>query len=127
MATDSIVEEQMSPGNEGALQLNGRPFAMQSRRTDACEHIRLVGEMDLSVIDQVDREMRRAEATDAASIVLDMEELEFLDAAGIRLLLTLDARSRRNGGRLRIRRGPFPQVQRVLELTGVGDLLPFED
>jgi anti-anti-sigma factor len=117
----------MSQGNEGALRLNGRPFSLHRQRTDAGEHIRLVGEMDLSVIDQVDREMRRAEATDAARIVLDLGELEFLDAAGIRLLLSLDARSRRNGGRLRIREGPFPQVQRVLELTGVGDMLPFED
>jgi len=117
----------MSQGNEGALPQNGRLFSVHSRRTDAGEHISLVGEMDLSVIGRVDREMRRAEATDAARIVLDLEELEFLDAAGIRLLLSLDARSRGNGGRLRIRRGPFPQVERVLELTGVGDMLPFED
>jgi anti-anti-sigma factor len=117
----------MPQGNEGVLQPDGRPFSVQSSRTAAGEHIRLVGEMDLSVIDRVDREMRRAEATDAASILLNLEELEFLDAAGIRLLLSLDARSRGNGGRLRIRRGPFPQVQRVLELTGVGDMLPLED
>jgi anti-anti-sigma factor len=117
----------MSEGNEGVLQQDGRPFSVHSERTDAGEHIWLVGEMDLSVIGRVDREMRRAEATDATRIVLDLEELEFLDASGIRLLLSLDARSRDNGGRLRIRRGPCPQVERILELTGVGDMLPFED
>jgi anti-sigma B factor antagonist len=117
----------MSQGNEGALQPNRQPFSVQSRRTDAGEHIRLIGEMDLSVIGRVDREMRRAEATDAASIVLDLKELEFLDAAGIRLLLNLDTRSRDDGGRLRIMRAPSAQVQRVLELTGAGDRLPFVD
>jgi anti-anti-sigma factor len=83
--------------------------------------------MDLSVIGRVDREMRRAEATDASRIVLDLDELEFLDASGIRLLLHLNARSLGNGSRLRIRRARSPQVQRVLELTGVGDMLPFVD
>jgi anti-anti-sigma factor len=83
--------------------------------------------MDLSVIGWVDREMLRAESTDAARIVLDLDELEFLDAAGIRLLLHVAARSESNGERLRIRRARSPQVQRVIELTGVGDTLPFVD
>ena len=100
---------------------------MRSERTDADEHVRLSGEMDLSVVGWVDREMLRAESTDAARIVLDLDELEFLDASGIRLLLHVAARSRSNGGRLRIRRARSPQVQRVIELTGVGDALPFVD
>jgi len=117
----------MSQGNEGTLQPKGRPFTLQSHRMDAAEHVRVLGELDLSVIGSVDREMRRAEATDADEIVLDLDELEFLDAAGIRLLLHLSSRSRSNGGRLRIRRARSPQVQRVIELTGVGDRLPFTD
>jgi anti-anti-sigma factor len=116
----------MSQGNQGTPELD-RGFAVRSERTDADEHVRLLGEMDLSVIGQVDREMLRAESTDAARIVLDLDELEFLDAAGIRLLLHVAARSRSNGGRLSIRRARSAQVQRVIELTGVGDALPFVD
>jgi anti-anti-sigma factor len=59
--------------------------------------------------------------------VLDLDELEFLDAAGIRLLLQLNARSQANSSRLRIRRARSTQVKRVIELTGVGDALPFVD
>ncbi|MDX6606617.1 MAG: hypothetical protein QOD14_1157 [Solirubrobacterales bacterium] len=117
----------MSQGNEGAPGIDGPRFALQSERTDAGEHVRVLGEMDLSVIGRVDREMQRAEATDAARIVLDLDELEFLDASGIRLLLHLNARSQRDGGRLSIRPARSQQVQRVLELTGVGDVLPFVD
>ncbi len=117
----------MSQGNEGVRQPEARPFALQSESTDAGEHVRVLGEMDLSVIGRVDREMRRAEASDAARIVLDLDELDFVDASGIRLLLHLSARSRGDGGRLRIRRARSPQVQRVLELTGVGDMLPLVD
>jgi hypothetical protein len=54
------------------------------------------------------------------------DQLEFLDASGIRLLLDLNRRSRMNGGRLRIRPASSPQVPRVLELTGVGELLPIQ-
>jgi len=79
------------------------------------------------VVGSVDREMQRAEAGDASRIVLDLDELEFLDASGIRLLLHLNARSKGNGGRLRITRAKAPQVQRVIDLTGAADMLPFLD
>ena len=100
---------------------------MRSERAGTDERVQLLGEMDLSVIGSVDREMRRAERGDAARIVLDLEELEFLDAAGIRLLLHLSARSKRNGGRLCITRSQSRQVQRVIEMTGAGAILPFVD
>jgi anti-anti-sigma factor len=109
---------------QGKPRLEERSFWVESERKDAVEHVRVVGEMDLSVVADLDSEMRRAEATDAAEIELDLDQLEFLDASGIRLLLDLNHRSRRNGGRLRIRPASSPQVRRVLELTGVGALLP---
>ena len=117
----------MSQGNHGRLAPDGPRFTLQSERTETGEHVRVLGEMDLAVVGRVDHEMRRAEGTDASRIVLDLDELEFLDAAGIRLLLHLNARSQSNGSRLRIRRARSTQVKRVIELTGVGDTLPFVD
>jgi anti-anti-sigma factor len=114
----------MNQGNKGHVELGDQSFAVESERTDAVEHVRVLGEMDLSVVGRLDSEMRRAEATDATSIELDLDRLEFLDASGIRLLLDLNQRSERNGRRLRIRPASSPQVRRVLELTGVGKLLP---
>jgi len=117
----------MSEGNEVTTELEPRRFAMNRERAGDDERVRLLGEMDLSVIGSVDREMGRAEAGDAARIVLDLQDLEFLDASGIRLLLHLGARSRTNGGRLRIAGPRSPQVRRVIDLTGAGDALPFLD
>jgi anti-anti-sigma factor len=117
----------MTQGREQTLTLGERHFALRRERVNRGERIRVLGELDLSVIGFVDREMERAEASDASRIVLDLEQLEFLDAAGIRLLLHLNARSRDSGRRLRISGSGAPQVQRVLELTGVDQLLPFED
>lgn len=106
-----------------------RRFELHSDRLDRGEHIRVgvEGEMDLSVIALIDREMERAEATDATRIELDLDKLEFMDASGVRLLLELNARSEGNGWRLRITGAGSPQVRRVLDLTGVGELLPLEN
>jgi len=117
----------MTQGNKGTLQLEGAHFGLRSERREDGERILVHGEMDLSTSAVVDREVRRAEESDAASIVLDLDELEFLDAAGVQMLLDASARSRTDGNRLRITRASAPQVQRVFELTGVGEMLPFAD
>src|SRR5512144_1385912 len=101
------------------------PFRSLEKPSRSFEIVSVRGEMDMSVTDAVDREVRLAEASDATSIVLDLNRLEFMDASGIRLLLALDSRFRSNGGRLRITRATHPQVRRVLELTGIDKLLPF--
>jgi anti-anti-sigma factor len=116
----------MEQGLQGRPGTEDRRFAVHTESSEAVERVWVLGEMDLSVVGQLDSEMRRAEATDATRIELDLDRLEFLDASGIRLLLNLNRRSRRNGRRLRIKPASSPQVRRVLELTGVGEMLPIE-
>jgi anti-anti-sigma factor len=88
--------------------------------------IALDGELDLDAAERVDRELRRAEAGDARRIVLDLSALRFIDSTGIRLILFADARSRADGDRLALIRGPRA-VHRIFELTGVAERLPFEE
>jgi anti-sigma B factor antagonist len=102
------------------------PFTIHSERGVAEHRIRLAGEMDHSVTDELDREMRRVEATGAPKIVIDLGDLEFLDASGVALLFDLECRSRCNGRRLRLRRPSSDQVRRMLAVTGIGKALPFE-
>jgi len=82
--------------------------------------------MDLSNAGQVEHELLHAEATDAATIVIDLAGLTFMDSTGIRLLISADARSRADSCRLSLTRPPA-QVLRVLCIAGVDELLPFED
>jgi anti-sigma B factor antagonist len=84
------------------------------------------GELDLATADRLQRELERVEASDARSIILDLSGLTFMDSTGIRLLLSAHARSRADSDRLTMLRGSAA-VQRVLQLTGVADLLPFID
>jgi anti-anti-sigma factor len=117
----------MSRGNTGAIGLDQRQFELRRERSDGGERIRIQGEMDLSVIGELDREMARAEASDAERIVLDLDRVEFMDAAAVRMLLTAARRSRTNGGRIRFTSAWRPQVRRLFELTGVGEVLPLAD
>jgi anti-sigma B factor antagonist len=108
--------------------IDGRPgeLTVSSRRDGDVHTIALAGELDLATAERVEQELRRVEATDARSIVVDLSGLAFMDSTGIRILVGADARSRADSGRLVLRRGPAA-VQRVVELTGLTDLLPFVD
>ena len=70
-------------------------------------------------------ELERAEASDARQIVLDLSGLTFIDSSGVRMIVCANLRSRQDGDRLRLIRGGA-RVQRVFELTGVLERLPFD-
>lgn len=101
-------------------------LSMTSERDGSTHVIALFGELDLAVADSVERELRRVETTDASVIVVDLSGLTFMDSTGARLVWQADVRSRAGANRLRLRRGPRA-VQRVFEISGVADLLPFTD
>ena len=101
-------------------------LTVTSERDGVMHTIRLSGELDLATAADADRELRRAEATDALAIVLDLSDLRFIDSTGIGLVLGANARSRADANRLALLRGPAA-VQRAFELCGVVDVLPFAD
>ena len=86
----------------------------------------LRGELDLSTVDKVERELRRIEAGGAALLVLDLSQLTFLDSTGLRLIVGADQRARKSGRRLAIVRGP-PTVQRVFSITNLDVRLEMVD
>lgn len=87
--------------------------------------IAVFGELDLATCPLLDAQIRRAEGL-TASVVVDMGGLEFMDSTGIHVLLSGYQRARDEGRGFSLRRGSAA-VQRVIELTGLGDILPFED
>jgi anti-sigma B factor antagonist len=101
-------------------------FTMRSERRGDVHTICPCGELDLATAGGVQRELKRVEASDARSIVVDLSGLTFMDSTGVRLVLSAHARSRTDSNRLTLVRGPAA-VQRVLELCGVAGLLPFAD
>jgi anti-sigma B factor antagonist len=84
--------------------------------------VHLIGEMDLSTRGQLRTALRRAPLDGAATVRLDLGRLEFCDVAGLAELI--DARevlARQH--RVCTAQDPRPLVRRLLEVTGVRDLL----
>jgi anti-anti-sigma factor len=99
-------------------------LSVRSERDGDSHVVALLGELDLAGAPTLEQELLRVEASDAPSIVIDLASLEFIDSTGIRLILAADARSRMDGDRLALIRGPRA-VHRVFELTGIAERLPF--
>ncbi|HTN24858.1 MAG TPA: STAS domain-containing protein [Solirubrobacteraceae bacterium] len=122
--SDEVSEQRGSLRGADAWSV-GR-LTVRSQRDGVLHTIRLEGELDLATADELERELLRVEGSDARSIVLDLSALEFIDSTGVRVLFQAGERSRADANRLALLRGPRA-VQRVFELTGIQDRLPFAD
>ena len=101
-----------------------REFVMNSQRSDDTHRLGLAGELDIAAAGQVEDELVRIEASTVTRIVVDLTGLEFIDTAGLRVLLLAHARSRAGADRLVLVRGPS-SLQRIFQLAGVDGRLPF--
>ena len=82
------------------------------------------GELDLASSQALARELGAARDSDAERIVLDLSGLTFVDCAGLRVILCMDARSSDRPGRFQVRRAPA-NVHRVFSLTSAARQLSF--
>jgi len=84
--------------------------------------LRLAGELDLASAPILQRELDQDSIGDAPAIVFDLDELEFIDSTGLRVILGAHQRARERGQAFAITRGSA-QVQRLLSITRVGERL----
>jgi anti-anti-sigma factor len=81
------------------------------------------GELDLASAGVLDTAIAEQCADGARRIVLEMEELAFMDSTGLRSVLVGDELCRVNSAELLIG-GTSQQVERLFEVSGVGKRLP---
>jgi anti-anti-sigma factor len=115
------------PGDDGERAARTRKLgslALRSQREGDAHVIELIGELDLDGAPRLEEELRRVEASDVTSIIVDLSQLEFIDSTGIRLIVMASERS--TADRFALLRGPR-QVHRVFEITDLADRLPFAD
>lgn len=84
------------------------------------------GELDLASSPALEQELERGAAANAAVVIVDLRNLEFMDSTGLSVLVRAHQRATENGQRFGVVRGP-QQVQRLLSLTGVADRLNIAD
>ena len=98
------------------------PFGVTIEQHESAVHLLLTGELDISTAQLLEDDLRRVEAERPELIVIDLQELAFLDSTGLRLLIMADARAREEGRRLAIVRGN-EMIRRVLRLTRLDERL----
>jgi anti-anti-sigma factor len=101
-------------------------FSIRSDREDDIYTVCPRGELDIATAADLEAALLHAEASDAAVIVLDLSELEFISTAGLRLVLQAHQRSQADTGRLCLVQ-PRPQILRAFEISGLSDRLNLGD
>jgi anti-sigma B factor antagonist len=96
-------------------------------RLDAREDIvvlKVSGACDLSCHEQLRERLLEAEALESQEVVVDLTGSSFIDSNGLRVLIGAWNRSRQAGHRFRVVLADSGQVPRVIEATGVHQVLP---
>ena len=86
----------------------------------------LSGELDIASVPLLEAAVERACAETTKSLTLDLSELMFIDSTGLAAIVLTSKRCERDGHDFSLIRGPAA-VQRLFELTGLVDALPFRD
>ncbi|MBW3610310.1 MAG: STAS domain-containing protein [Actinobacteria bacterium] len=104
------------------------PFEAEHLRSDETIEVRLRGELDVAAGPELWSclaPVLEAGGVHLRTLVLDLSALDFMDAAGLGVIMRLANKLRSTGGSICIR-SPRPLVRRVLDLTDVGQVLHVE-
>jgi anti-sigma B factor antagonist len=97
-------------------------FSIEERRHDGTVVLTLHGDLDLASADSVAARLEQLRAAGEPAL-LDLDELDFMDSSGLRLVLDAAETSDRTGWSFSLTHGP-EQVQRLFESTAVTERLP---
>lgn len=100
-------------------------FSVTTSEDTARFVVALSGELDLGGVAQLRPVIDAAERSSAPAIVVDLTDLAFIDSSGLRELLRLHRHTQGAGRALHLRPGP-PLVQRIMQISGLSEVLPFD-
>lgn len=94
---------------------------LSSEQLDASLLLRVSGEVDLATAGDLEKAL-----TDAAgsSVVVDLTEVPFMDSTGLNALVNGRRAIMDAGGSIALVVTPESAVARLLDITGMGDVLP---
>ena len=99
----------------------GEHLRIDSRSEPDRVVLELHGELDLLGAPLLQDHMEKVEADAPGIVVLDLQDLQFMDSAGLRVILAAHERSQRRW-KLALTRGS-EQVQRLFTIAGVSEHL----
>jgi anti-anti-sigma factor len=105
---------------EVPISVQIRPFRISELDLDSeCREMRVEGELDLSVVDQLQKRLDAA-VMDDVEVHVCLERCDFIDSSGIAAIVLAHRQLASNDRRLLLR-NPSGQVSRALAITGLDD------
>ena len=98
-------------------------FSVTTERRSGSLRVIPAGELDIAAADSL--RARLAERAASENLVLDLSRLDFMDTSGIQVVVEAYRAARDEGFDLCIVPAPQP-VQRVFEIAGLEEVLPFD-
>jgi anti-sigma B factor antagonist len=95
-------------------------FRVEVERQGRTAVIAVSGELDLASGPELEARLHDISSSDTELVVVDLRELEFMDSTGLSIIVRAHQRLTEEGCDLGLVKGS-PQVQRLLDLTGVAD------
>jgi anti-sigma B factor antagonist len=102
-----------------------RAFEVQDVVSDGRHRLVLTGELDLAPAAELEAMLLRLCADGTKEIALDLSKLRFMGSTGLRTVLLAKELCEQHGYEFLLIAGPR-NVQRIFELTGLLDVLPFQ-
>jgi anti-anti-sigma factor len=99
-------------------------FRIEEERRDGLVVLRCAGDLDLASVDELAGRLRALSAEEEP-VLLDLDELEFMDSSGLRVVLQAVEASRAGTWRFAMTAGS-EAVRRLFDSAGVSDRLPIE-
>jgi anti-sigma B factor antagonist len=103
----------------------GPAFGAAISLEDGCTVVAVRGELDLATAPTLEEYLLGALQRGGRRVVLDLEHLEFMDAAGLRVIVAAARRLRTDRGELLLR-APSPMTRKLLEITRLDERLTIE-
>ena len=99
-----------------------RLFQVTTERHDGLVVVAASGEIDMSTSPQLRAALVDPEASGPA-VVLDLRSVTFMDSSGLGIIVGQHKRAREEGYRFAVSVAGAPEVRRILELSGLVDVL----
>ena len=98
-------------------------MTIEIKRTDATAVLEISGRLDTSTAPALDKTSRE-DISKTTALTLDLQGLEYISSAGLRVLLTAQKRMQAFGSMRLIHVGE--EVMEILDMTGFSDVLVIE-
>lgn len=114
----------MTSATARQMRSEAEPFWVEVHPERSTVRVAPVGELDLVGAEQLDQQLTELYDVGFRRLVVDLRRTTFIDSRGVTLIIQWNEHARRNGVQLSLIQGPRA-VQRIFELVGALDRLPF--